>query len=159
MYYECYEFILDCPVTWVLCPFTTQAPPTPSPRPTHWGKPTWVPFLYLCLLFFWRGSFWFLSPFSFFSVYFLFLSLSLTFSLFYYIVLYSPKYLLNKPSIPKTFLHGIFVCSLPTTMPHPPWDPPRVTSIINYNNEVQSISFKQLKMGKKSNAKKMGVCF
>lgn len=123
--------------------------PLPVPAPPTEASPPGSPFSISAFCFSEEAAFGFFPPFS-FSLSTFSLSVSLTFSLFYYIALYSPKYLLNKPSIPKTFLHGIFVCSLPTTMPHLPWDPTRVTSIINYNKEVQSIfiSFKQLKMGK-----------
>lgn len=137
------NFMLACPVTWVLCPFKRQAPHTHSPHPIHWGKK--VPFLSPCLLLFWRGSFQFLSPFS--------SSLSLSVPLFHSLLFHRlllSQYLLNKPSITKIFMHGLSVCSLPTTMLHSSWDPPRVTSIINHNNEVQSfyIFQKQLKIEK-----------
>lgn len=137
------NFMLACPVTWVLCPFKRQAPHTHSPHPIHWGK---------------KGSLSLSLPAAFLkrqlsvSLHFsssLSLSVPLFHSLLFHRLLLS-QYLLNKPSITKIFMHGLSVCSLPTTMLHLSWDPPRVTSIINHNNEVQSfyIFQKQLKIEK-----------
>lgn len=137
--YVCHEVSVIW-VLWIICwpalslgyfvhlkgklhPLTVPSPLTEARK---------VPFLSPCLLLFWRGNFRFFSPFSFFP-------LSVSVPLFYSIAFLLSQCLLNKPSITKIFLHGISVCSLPTTMPHPPWDPPRVISIINHNNELQSI--------------------